>query len=88
MQRAALLVLLLAILALAACSQGKGPLVIPQDPSSLDNFALGLRYKQEGRFLLAKEHFQLAKATARDMELERRCEAEIEATDRAAKALR
>ncbi|GFK95835.1 hypothetical protein NNJEOMEG_03706 [Fundidesulfovibrio magnetotacticus] len=79
-------VILLA-LALAAC-QGSSTIVIPQDASSLDHFALGLRYKQEGRYLLAREHFQLAKATARDMDLERRCDSEIDAADRALKALR
>lgn len=74
-------------LALAAC-QGKGLVVIPQDAHSLEQYAQGLRCKQEGRYLLAKEHFELARATARDTDMIRRCEGEIAAVDRAIAALR
>jgi len=72
---------------LAAC-QGKGLAVIPQDPGSLDQYALGLRCKQEGRYLLAKEHFELALATSRDSGMSSRCAAEIAAMDRAIRDLR
>jgi len=85
MIRAALTVLLL--LSLAAC-QGKGLAVIPQDAHSLDQFAMGLKMKREGRYLLAREHFELAKATARDWDLTKRCDAEIAAMDRAIMDLR
>lgn len=74
-------------LALAAC-EGKGLTVIPQDPGSLDHFSLGLRSMREGRYLLAREHFVLAKATARDWDMTRRCDAEIAAADRAIMGLR
>lgn len=77
---------LLALL-LTAC-QGKEMTVIPQDAASLDHYAMGLRMKREGRYLLAREHFELAKATARDQDMYDRCEAEIAAADRAIKALR
>jgi len=84
--RKALLPLLLA-LSLAAC-QGKGLMVIPQDAGSLDHFATGLRMQREGRYLLAREHFELAKATARDMDMVTRCDLEIAAMDRAIRAMR
>jgi hypothetical protein len=79
--------LLACVLALAAC-QGKGLTVIPQDAHSLDHYALGLRCQREGRYLLAREHFELARATARDMDMTRRCDAEIAAMDRAVRELR
>ena len=75
-------------LSLAACSQGKGLAVIPQDAHSLDHYALGLRTMREGRYLLAREHFELAKATARDSDMIRRCDSEIAAMDRAIHELR
>lgn len=78
---------LLAVALLAGC-QGRSLVVIPQDPHSLDRYALGLRYKQEGRYLLAREQFQLALATARDMDMSRRCQAEIAAMDRAVREQR
>ena len=80
-------VILLA-LCLAACSPGPGLTVIPQDAHSLEHYARGLRCKQEGRYLLAREHFQLAKATARDAGMAQRCEGEIIAVDRALLQLR
>jgi len=43
---------------------------------------------REGRYLLAREHFVLAKATARDADMARRCDAEIAAADRAIHGLR
>jgi len=79
--------LLVFALALTAC-QGKGLTVIPQDAHSLDHYALGLRCKEAGRYLLAREHFELARATSRDMDMSRRCDAEIAAVDRAIKELR
>jgi len=82
----AVAVLILA-LALAAC-QGPGLTVIPQDAHSLDEFALGLKMKRQGRYLLAREHFELARDTARDWDLTKRCDAEIAAMDRAIKDLR
>lgn len=81
------LLALLAASALPGC-QGKGLTVIPQDAHSLDRYAQGLKYKQEGRYLLAREQFELARSTARDMDMTRRCEAEIAATDRAIRELR
>lgn len=77
----------LLVLMLGAC-HGKELAVIPQDAGSLDHYAMGLRMKREGRFLLAREHFELARATARDQNMYSRCEAEIAAMDRAIKALR
>lgn len=70
-------------LALLSGCQGKQLAVIPQDPHTLERYSLGLRYKQEGRYLLAREQFQLALATSRDMDMSRRCQAEIAAMDRA-----
>ncbi|MBI4806614.1 MAG: hypothetical protein HY795_15415 [Desulfovibrio sp.] len=75
-------------MALAACGRGPGLTVIPQDPHSLEHYAQGLRCKQEGRYLLAREHFQLALATSRDTGMSRRCEAEIASVDRALLQLR
>ena len=87
--RTALLASALAVaLGLAACGGGPGLTVIPQDPSSLDNYAQGLRLMRQGRYLLAKEHFELAKATARDTGMEKRCDAQIAAAERAIKELR
>lgn len=80
--------ILMALAALAACSQGKGMTVIPQDAHSLEQYARGLKTMQEGRYLLAREHFQLAKATARDMDMVRRCDSELAAVDRAIRDLR
>lgn len=85
--KSAAALLLASALTLAAC-QGKGLTVIPQDAHSLDHYALGLRCKQEGRYLLAREHFELARSTARDTDMTRRCDAEIAAMDRAIKELR
>lgn len=83
-----LMAVTLLALCLAACSPGPGLTVIPQDAHSLDHYAQGLRCKQEGRYLLAREHFQLAKATARDADMARRCEGEIAAVDKALLQLR
>jgi hypothetical protein len=80
-------VVVILTLCLAAC-QGKGLTVIPQDPHSLDQFALGLTCEQQGRYLLAREHFELARATSRDSDMTRRCDAEIAAVDRAIKEMR
>jgi hypothetical protein len=80
-------VVIILTLFLAAC-QGKGLTVIPQDPHSLDQFALGLECEQQGRYLLAREHFELARATSRDSDMSKRCDAEIAAVDRAIKDLR
>jgi hypothetical protein len=82
------LAVILLTLSLAACSPGPGLTVIPQDAHSLDHYAQGLRCKQEGRYLLAREHFQLAKATSRDTGMTRRCDAEIAAVDKALLQLR
>jgi hypothetical protein len=43
---------------------------------------------RQGRYLLAKEHFELARATARDTGMEKRCDAQIAAAERAIKELR
>lgn len=88
MLRSIALILTLLLPLLAGCSQGKGLTVIPQDAHSLDHYALGLRDMREGRYLLAREHFVLAKATARDVDMTRRCDAEIAAADRAIHGLR
>ena len=79
--------ILLLSLALMGC-QGKGLIVIPQDAHSLEHYSQGLKCKQQGRYLLAKENFELAKATSRDWDMTKRCDAEIAAMDRAIRELR
>uniref|UniRef100_A0A7C4EIY0 DUF4398 domain-containing protein n=1 Tax=Fundidesulfovibrio putealis TaxID=270496 RepID=A0A7C4EIY0_9BACT len=82
------LLLAMLLLGASACSKSKTLTVIPQDAHSLEQFAEGLRCKQQGRYLLAREHFALALSTARDEDFSRRCQAEIAAMDRALQQLR
>ena len=85
------LLLFLAISGLAAlvgCSKSAGLVVLPDDANSLEQYALGLKYAQQGRYLIAKESFELALATARNEDMRRRCEVELGAIERAIKEQR
>jgi len=88
-------ILLLLLLALAApavlttgCTKRPGLVVLPDDAHSLEHYALGLKYTQQGRYLMAKESFELALATARNEDMRRRCELELGAVERAIKEQR
>lgn len=78
--------LLVCLCCLGGCS--KGLVVIPDDAHSLEQYSLGLKYKQEGRYLLAKESFKLAKATARNDDMRLQADRELAAVERAIKDLR
>lgn len=79
---------LASLAALAGCSKSAGLLVLPDDAHSLEQYALGLKYTQQGRYLMAKESFELALATARNEDMRRRCELELGAVERAIKEQR
>lgn len=76
---------LLLLAGLATACAGPGLTVVPQDSHSLRQYALGLSYKQQGRYLLARESFSLALATARNEDMRSRCELELAAVERAIK---
>ncbi|GAB6038721.1 hypothetical protein JCM15519_32800 [Fundidesulfovibrio butyratiphilus] len=82
--------LVLSVLACLCCLGGcsRGLVVIPDDAHSLEQYSLGLKYKQEGRYLLARESFQLAKATARNPDMRSQADRELAAVERAIKDLR
>ena len=85
------LLLILALAALtvqAGCSKSPGLIVLPDDAHSLEQYALGLKYTQQGRYLMARESFELALATARNEDMRRRCEVELGAIERAIKEQR
>ncbi len=67
---------------------GSGLVVLPDDAHSLEQYARGLKYTQQGRYLMAKESFELALATARNEDMRRRCEVQLGAVERAIKEQR
>ena len=76
---------ILAVSCLMGACTGPGLTVVPQDSHSLRQYALGLGYLEQGRYLLARESFSLAKASARNDDMRRRCELELAAVERAIK---
>lgn len=76
-----------ALALLAACAQ-PAPEAAPETFHAERHYALGLKYMDEGRYLLAREHFALALATAGSEDLRRRSELELSIAERAARTLR
>jgi len=77
--------LLLALLALAACSSPMTPrqrfAVPPYNGNTLSNFTVARVYMSQGRFELAREHLLLALSSARDEDMRSRLASELEAVE-------
>lgn len=93
--KSTLLLLSITLAAMAApaalmtgCTKSPGMVVLPDDSHSLEQYARGLTFAQQGRYLMAKESFELARATARNEDMRLRCELELGAIERAIKEQR
>ena len=95
----ALFILLVALLTLEGCAMldglvskpappAPGVVVAPYNGNALHNFYMGRQYVAEGRYELAREHYLLALASAREEAMRDALVAELQSVDRLIKTLR
>ncbi|MFV0350040.1 MAG: hypothetical protein ACK5JO_15815 [Halodesulfovibrio sp.] len=65
-----------------------GVVVAPYNGNALHNFYMGRQYVAEGRYELAREHYLLALASAREETMRDALVAELQSVDRLIKTLR